>query len=170
MGRNIYARYFSYQVSMRKLFIIFSLFSLFELGMLSAYAAIEVYQFDNDSQQDRFNDLSDQLRCPMCLNSNLSGSDAPIAADLRAEIYEQILDGRSNDQIIDFMTQRYGDFINYRPPLNSGTFILWFGPLILLLAGLVIVWRMGKASQKLKSIELTYAEKQKLTQLLASKK
>ncbi len=155
---------------MRNLFLIFSFFSFFLVCVLSANAAIEVYQFDNDSQQERFNDLSDQLRCPMCLNSNLSGSDAPIAADLRAEIYEQILDGRSNDQIIDFMTQRYGDFINYRPPLNSGTFLLWFGPLILLLAGMLIVWRMGKNSQKLKPSELTEAEQRKLNDILASKK
>ncbi len=152
---------------MRKLLFIFPLFFVF---ILSAKAAIEVYQFDDDSQQDRFNELNDQLRCPMCLNSNLSGSDAPIAADLRAEIYEQILDGRSNDQIIDFMTQRYGDFINYRPPLNTSTFLLWFGPLFLLLAGLLIVWRMGKASQLVKPSELSDAEKQKLNDILASKK
>jgi cytochrome c-type biogenesis protein CcmH len=152
---------------MHKLLLILSLFSA---CILSANAAIEVYQFDNDSQQERFNNLSDQLRCPMCLNSNLSGSDAPIAADLRAEIYEQILDGRSNDQIIEFMTQRYGDFINYRPPLNSGTFLLWFGPIFLLLAGLLIVWRMGKASQLLKPAELTDAEQQKLKDILSSKK
>lgn len=155
---------------MRNLILGFSFFSFFWASVLSTNAAIEVYQFDNDSQQERFNALSDQLRCPMCLNSNLSGSDAPIAADLRAEIYEQILDGRSNDEIIDFMTQRYGDFINYRPPLNSGTFLLWFGPLILLLAGMLIVWRMGKNSQLLKTSELTEAEQQKLTDILASKK
>jgi cytochrome c-type biogenesis protein CcmH len=155
---------------MRKLFLLFSFFSFFWACVLPVNAAIEVYQFDNDSQQERFNNLSDQLRCPMCLNSNLSGSDAPIAADLRAEIYEQISDGRSNEQIIDFMTQRYGDFINYRPPLNSGTFVLWFGPLILLLAGLLIIWRMGKNSQKLTPSELTVAEQQKLNDILASKK
>ena len=68
------------------------------------------------------------------------------------------------------MTQRYGDFINYRPPLNSGTFVLWFGPLILLLAGLLIIWRMGKNSQKLTPSELTVAEQQKLNDILASKK
>ncbi len=146
------------------------IFLLFSVCILSANAAIEVYQFDNDSQQERFNELSGQLRCPMCLNSNLSGSDAPIAADLRAEIYEQILDGRSNDQIIEFMTERYGDFINYRPPLNSGTFLLWFAPLFLLLTGLLIVWRMGKASQLLKPTELTDAEQQKLKDILSSQK
>lgn len=138
--------------------------------VLSVNAAIEVYQFDDESQEERFNTLIDQLRCPMCLNSNLSGSDAPIAADLRAEIYEQILDGRSNDEIIDFLTQRYGDFINYRPPLNSGTVLLWFGPLILLLVGFLIVWRLGKNSQNVTINELSSKEQQKLNKILAGKK
>ena len=148
---------------------ILSLLLLCSVCVFSAQAAIEVYEFDDDSQQQRFNDLSDQLRCPMCLNSNLSGSDAPIAADLRAEIYEQILDGRSNDQIIEFMTQRYGDFINYRPPLNSGTFLLWFGPLFLLLTGLLVVWRMGKNSQTINTEDLSAEEQQKLQAILAGK-
>ena len=138
--------------------------------VLSANAQIiEIRDFENELQEQRFNDLSDQLRCPMCLNSNLSGSDAPIAADLRAEIYRQILDGRSNDEIIDFLTQRYGDFINYRPPLNSGTFLLWFGPLILLLAGLLIVWRMVKSSQKLQPNKLSHEEQEKLNAFLDNK-
>lgn len=149
-------------------FIIFSLLSI--ACVFSVSAAIEVYQFENESQEERFNALSDQLRCPMCLNSNLSGSDAPIAADLRAEIYEQILDGQSNEEIIDFLTQRYGDFINYRPPLNSGTFLLWFGPLFLLLAGMLIVWRMGKNSQELKSSALSLEEQQKINDILAKNK
>tara|TARA_R110000772_G_scaffold161502_10_gene272646 strand:- start:1436 stop:1918 length:483 start_codon:yes stop_codon:yes gene_type:complete len=134
-------------------------------------AAIEVYQFENDAQEERFKELSDQLRCPMCLNSNLSGSDAPIAADLRVEIYEQILDGRSNDEIIDFMTQRYGEFINYRPALNASTFVLWFGPLFLLLAGFVIIWRMGKNSQNsTESSELSAEEQVQLDKILSGKK
>lgn len=151
---------------MRKLFI-FSIFSI--IGILSVDAAIEAYQFENESQEQRFNTLSDQLRCPMCLNSNLSGSDAPIAADLRAEIYKQIINGRSNDEIIDFLTQRYGDFINYRPPLNSGTFILWFGPLFLLLLGMLIVWRMGINSQKLQPNKLSSEEQKKLFIILENK-
>ena len=152
---------------MRKIILILILSSAF---VVSVNAAIVVYQFDNESQQQRFNDLSDQLRCPMCLNSNLSGSDAPIAADLRAEIYEQIIDGRSNDEIIDFLTQRYGDFINYRPPLNSGTFLLWFGPLFLLMAGMFIVWRICKNSQKLQPTELSSEEQKKLNTILENKK
>ncbi len=141
--------------------------------LISANAAIEVYEFENESQEQQFKTLSNQLRCPMCLNSNLAGSDAPIAADLRAEIYSQITEGRSNQEIIDFMTQRYGNFINYRPPLNSGTFVLWFGPLFLLLLGLAIVWRMAKANKSAdinnSSIKLTSEQKQEIKNLLSGK-
>ncbi len=148
------------------LFMIFTV-----LCMNNLQAAIEVYQFDSPDQEERFHQLSDQLRCPMCLNSNLSGSDAPIAADLRAEIYEQIIDGRTNDEIIDFMTQRYGDFINYRPPLNRGTVLLWFGPLLLLLAGLLVVWRMVRSNQSAdQALALTAEQQQKLEKILTGKK
>lgn len=144
------------------------LFSAFFAGRLQA--AIEVYEFESEGQQERFYQLSDQLRCPMCLNSNLSGSDAPIAADLRAEIYEQIIDGRSNDEIIDFMTQRYGDFINYRPPLNRGTVLLWFGPLALLLLGFAIILRMALNNRSKAPVSaLTPEEKKKLDSILAGK-
>ncbi len=150
-------------------FFLFMIFTVFCINKLQA--AIEVYQFDSSEQEERFHQLSDQLRCPMCLNSNLSGSDAPIAADLRAEIYEQIIDGRTNDEIIDFMTQRYGDFINYRPPLNRGTVLLWFGPLLLLLSGLVIVWRMVRSNQAAdQTLALSAEEQQKLEKILTGRK
>ncbi|MDT8399117.1 MAG: cytochrome c-type biogenesis protein [Pseudomonadales bacterium] len=112
-----------------------------------AWAAIEVHEFDSPEQEARFRHLIDEMRCPMCLNANLSGSDAPIAADLRHEIADQIAEGRSDEEIIAFMTSRYGDFILYRPPLNSATFFLWFGPALLLLAGFFVVRRMLRQSR-----------------------
>lgn len=111
-----------------------------------AGAAIEELSFADEAERARYEKLVAELRCPKCLNSNLAGSDAPIAADLRTEIYEQINGGSSDDEIIDFMTARYGDFILYRPPLNTGTALLWFGPLVLLLGGLFVVRRMLAAS------------------------
>ncbi len=112
-----------------------------------AFAAIQEYAFDSEQEEDRFKKLTYEMRCPKCLNSNLAGSDAPIAADLRREIYDQITAGRSNDEIIEFMSSRYGDFILYRPRLTIATFFLWFSPLFLLLAGFFIVRRMMVASQ-----------------------
>lgn len=134
-------------------------------------AAIEEHTFTDAEQEARYHTLIDEMRCPMCLNSNLSGSDAPIAADLRAEILDQLQQGRSDDEIIAFMKARYGDFITYRPPLNRGTALLWFGPLVALLAGLVIVRRMLAASRAA-AIEtsLSPEEVQRLQALLKDSK
>ena len=141
------------------------------IAALSAnlWAGIEVYDFDTPEQEARFKKLSDEMRCPLCLNANLSGSDAAIAADLRNEIYSQIMAGQSNEDIIEFMTIRYGDFINYRPPLNRGTFFLWFAPALLLLAGFFIVLRMLKANKNRENdLELSEEERLQLEGILSA--
>lgn len=111
-----------------------------------AQAAIEELDFGSAEERARYEKLVEELRCPKCTSGNLAGSDAPIAADLRAEIFKQIEAGRSDEEIQSFMTARYGDFILYRPPLKPGTVLLWFGPLLFLLAGLFIVRRMVRAN------------------------
>ena len=113
---------------------------------LGGFAAIEELEFSSEQERERYQELIEEMRCPKCLNANLASSDAPIAADLRAEIYKQVSDGRSDEEITAYMTDRYGEFILYRPPLNLGTSVLWFGPLVLLLAGLFIMRRMMSAS------------------------
>lgn len=111
-----------------------------------AQAAIEELDFASAQDRARYEKLVEELRCPKCTSGNLAGSDAPIAADLRAEIYKQIEAGRTDEEIQSFMTARYGDFILYRPPLKPGTVLLWFGPLMFLLVGLFIVRRMVRAN------------------------
>jgi cytochrome c-type biogenesis protein CcmH len=147
-------------------------FLLFILGCLlstTGWAVVEVYEFDESAQEEQYKHLISVMRCPKCLNSNLAGSDAGIAADLKAEIYDQIMVGQSDAEIMAFMTERYGDFINYRPPLNRGTLFLWFGPGLLLIAGFIIALRMMKNSQA-GSVDgsLNDEEKQKLQDILSS--
>ena len=150
---------------MRNLMAKLILLALIAAGPL--LAAIEERQFDTQEQLERYRQLTDDLRCPLCLNSNLSGSDAPIAADLRQEIYEQIVAGRSDGEIIDFMTERYGDFILYRPPVTPGTYVLWFGPPVILLAGLLIARRLMKSSQtRTDDSALSAEEQRKLSRYL----
>ncbi len=103
-----------------------------------AGAAIDAYPFPNEELEARYNSLIDELRCPQCLNTNLAGSDAMIAQDLRREVHRLLLDGKSDQEILDFMHARYGDFILYEPRVNRATFLLWFGPLILLIVGAAI--------------------------------
>jgi cytochrome c-type biogenesis protein CcmH len=103
------------------------------------------------------------------LNANLAASDAAIAADLRAEIHDQIIQGQNDVEIMAFLTERYGEFITYRPPLNKGTILLWFGPGLLLIFGFFIVLRMMRNSQVgVSDSNLSDEETQKLQDILSS--
>ena len=86
--------------------------------------------------------LSEQLRCLVCQNQSIAESNADLAVDLRRQINEQIAAGRTDGEIVDFMVQRYGDFVLYRPPFKASTVLLWLGPALLLLAGL---WALARA-------------------------
>lgn len=114
------------------------------LGLLllcagAAHAAIDPYTFEDEVQRERYQRFIAELRCPKCQNQNLSGSDAPIAADLRRELHRLIVEGRSDREIVDFMVGRYGEFVLYRPPLDSRTVVLWAAPAVLLLIGAIAI-------------------------------
>ncbi len=113
----------------------------------------EVYSFVIDENQERFYTLLETYRCPKCQSSNLSGSNAPIAKDLKREIHRLIEEGKTDKQIEAFLRSRYGDFILYKPALRKNTLILWLGPFILLslIIFLVVSWNMFS---KLKSKDL----------------
>ena len=85
--------------------------------------------------------ISDEMRCLVCQNESLSGSHAELAQDLRREIREMIKAGKSDQQIMDFMVERYGDFVRYRPPMKATTLLLWFGPFVLLLVAVIALIR-----------------------------
>ena len=105
-----------------------------------AHAAIDTYEFANDAERERFRELTKELRCPKCQNQDIADSNAPIAADLRKEIFRMLGEGKDNQQIIDFMVDRYGEFVRYKPELNSHTWLLWFGPGGLLLGGVWVIY------------------------------
>jgi cytochrome c-type biogenesis protein CcmH len=101
--------------------------------------AIEPMPFANHTQELRFQHLTQQLRCPMCQNETLADSNAPIARDLRNQIFKMMQQGKSDGEIKQYLVDRYSDFVLYDPPLKSGTWLLWFGPLLILLAGAIVV-------------------------------
>ena len=119
------------------------------LSGLVAASAIEPFPFESEVQEKRFRALAEELRCTVCQNQSLADSDAPLAQDLRRELFAMLQDGRADMEIREFMVERYGDFVLYRPPLAAHTILLWAGPLVLLLIGLgstiVIVRRRRKA-------------------------
>jgi cytochrome c-type biogenesis protein CcmH len=109
---------------------------LVALMLFTLYAvAQEPLVFQDRQQQDRFDQLTRELRCLVCQNQNLADSDAPLAQDLRQEVYEMLMAGRSDEHIKQFLVERYGDFVLYRPPVQTNTYLLWLAPVVLLLIG-----------------------------------
>lgn len=113
--------------------------------------SFEPRSFRNEVDERRYKALTEELRCLVCQNQNIAASDADLAKDLRDRVYSMIDTGRSDREIVDFMVQRYGDFVLYRPPLNLNTVLLWAGPFVLGLLALFMllrqVRRAGAASQ-----------------------
>jgi cytochrome c-type biogenesis protein CcmH len=134
-----------------------------------ALAVIETYDFSNPELELRYRQLSTELRCPKCQNQNIADSNAPIAQDLRKLLYQQLEQGASDEEILDYMVARYGEFVRYRPRFSGATAILWLAPALLLLIGLVVAVltlrsrRSGTASA---APELNADEQQQLQALL----
>lgn len=101
--------------------------------------AIEPMPFKDHAQELRFQQLTHQLRCPMCQNESLADSNAPIARDLRNQIFQMMQQGKSDEEIKQYLVARYSRFVLYDPPLTPGTWLLWFGPLLILLGGAGVV-------------------------------
>lgn len=122
------------------------------IGGLAHAQAIEPLPFKDHAQELRFQQLTHQLRCPMCQNESLADSNAPIARDLRKQIFAMMQQGKSDDEIKEYLVARYSEFVLYEPPLTPGTWLLWFGPLAILLAGagvvLVAIRRRNRTGQR----------------------
>lgn len=114
---------------------------LFLLSLLATAvsARVEVLEFGSPDEERRYKNLIAELRCLVCQNQNLADSDADLAADLRRITHRMIVEGKSDGDIVEFMVERYGDFVLYRPPLKPETAALWIGPAVLFGAGVVIL-------------------------------
>ena len=114
-------------INLKKACVLFLFFAFAFLSVIpDAISQVDTFQFDTEEQQQRFRNLSNELRCPMCQNTNLSGSTGGVAEDLRREIHRMIIEGMTDVEIEQFMFERYGDFIFYRPRLRAETVLLWF--------------------------------------------
>ncbi len=125
---------------MQKLIILSLLFLVQPLQ-----AAIESYEFESAQTEAEYNVLIDELRCLVCQNQNLSGSNADLAKDLRKQTYDMLTEGKTPDQVVQYMIDRYGDFVLYRPRLKTDTLLLWFGPFALLA---LVLWLVVRAMRK----------------------
>jgi cytochrome c-type biogenesis protein CcmH len=103
--------------------------------------AVEQYKFDKPEQRTQFYRLLRELRCLVCQNQDLADSNASLAMDLKDIVYQKVLRNQTDSEITDFLTDRYGDFVLFNPPVKTATYLLWFGPFLLLVIGLIILFR-----------------------------
>lgn len=160
---NRSANYFQIRLLLSVLaLVVFSCFSI------AALAAVDTFEFENEEQQQRFRHLSNEFRCPMCQNTSLTGSSGGVAEDLRREIYYMIVDGKTDAEIEQFMFERYGDFIFYRPRFIWQTWLLWLGPLFFLLVGgwlIAGIIRRAKSSDRVEP-SLNEEDQERLRKML----
>jgi len=136
------------------------------LVILSAQATIVAFKFDDADKEARFKQFSEELRCLVCQNQSLADSNAELAMDLRRELYKMIQSDATDEQIVSFMVDRYGDFVLYKPPVKPTTWLLWFGPFALVVIGITILFRVIRSTGKKVDAELSTEEQQRLDKLL----
>ncbi len=126
---------------------------------------VQAERFPDPEMSARYQSLIEEFRCPKCLNTNLKGSDSPIAVDLRRAVARLLRENSSDQQVRDYLQARYGDFVLYNPPFKPSTYVLWLGPLVFLLLALLVVWRtVGRA----KHAEVQTLDEAALAKVLAT--
>ena len=133
-----------------------------------AFSAIDALNFSSPQQESEYHQLTQSLRCPQCQNNNIADSNATIAVDMREKVFELLQEGKSKNDVVDYMVARYGNFVTYDPPMTASTLILWIAPLLLVLFGVVFLFkRKPKTQSALKSKEVFTEEDQvRLAELL----
>ena len=132
-----------------------------------AASQIDTFEFGDEIEQRRYRALIEEVRCPKCLNTNLAGSDAPIAQDLRKTVYRLVvIEAMSDQQVRDYLQTRYGDFVLYDPPFNARTWYIWLVPMALALLALLVLLRMQRAGQRAATV-LDAGQQAKLQDIMA---
>jgi len=136
---------------------------------LAANAVIETYEFSSEELEARYHRLSQELRCPKCQNQNIADSNAPISEDLRRLLYQQLEAGATDQEILDDMVDRYGEFVRYRPDFDRKTAILWLAPLLFLLLAAVIAVTVLRRSAEASAPALSDDERERLDAALGER-
>ncbi|MDG2353617.1 MAG: cytochrome c-type biogenesis protein CcmH [Gammaproteobacteria bacterium] len=134
---------------------------LFCLIQLTHAESIEAKAFSNDAQETRYRALIDEIRCPVCQGQSIGGSNAGLAKDLREQVRKMIIKDNSNDEIRQFMVDRYGDFVVFKPPVNKNTYLLWFAPFVFLALGLFFFIRSLSNKKKVAQAQTVDTSKAK---------
>lgn len=142
-----------------KITVFLSILSI--LLVSTVQAAIEVYQFDDSEKTGRFKQLTADLRCPKCQNQNIADSNAEIAQDLRTKLQQMLVADKTDDEIVQYMVDRYGDFVLYEPRVDPQTYLLWFGPVFLLVVAFFVVYGIVRVRSRRTSNNQLNADQQK---------
>ena len=137
-------------------------------SMTQAGVTLEAFKFNSKAEEEHFKDLIEELRCLVCQNQSLVDSDAELAHDLRAEVYDMIQAGKTDEQIIEFLVARYGDFVLYNPPVKPSTYLIWFGPFVLLLIAALLLLRSIRRQQKAPATGISAEERERLNSILGN--
>ncbi|MDD0823283.1 cytochrome c-type biogenesis protein CcmH [Mannheimia sp. AT1] len=159
---------------MQKLFPLLFIFA----SSIAISAPVEINQFDSPQQEADYRALIQELRCPQCQNNNIADSNATISTDMRAKTLELLKEGKNKSEVVDYMIERYGNFVTYNPPMTPATIVLWVLPLLLITLGFGLVLRRKKAKpQAVNSSQnivnttqnLNQDEQERLNQILNNK-
>ena len=133
-----------------------------------AFSSIDALNFTSPQQESDYHQLTQSLRCPQCQNNNIADSNATIAMDMRGKVFELLQEGKSKNDVVDYMVARYGNFVTYDPPMTASTLVLWIAPLLLVLLGVVfLLRRKPKTQSAVKSQDvLTDEDNVRLAELL----
>ena len=153
---------------MKRLVSILALCLLLGAGPVHAGVTLEAFKFDSKAEEQHFKDLIEELRCLVCQNQSLADSDAELAHDLRAEVYDMIQAGKSDDEIVEFLVERYGDFVLYNPPIKPANYLIWFGPFVLLLIAAIILLRSVRRQKRTAVTDITPEERARLDAVLGN--
>jgi cytochrome c-type biogenesis protein CcmH len=118
---------------------------LLTLNLISLNLKADVYTFSNEENRATYHVLTKELRCPKCQNQDIADSNAPIAKDMRAEVYRLLEAGKSSSAIVDFMVERFGDFVSYKPKVTTSTYLLWYGPWLFVVIGFLAIGLIVKS-------------------------
>ena len=140
-------------------FIQFALLLL--LIQISFAESIEAKDFESLDQERRYYDLIEDIRCPVCQGQSISGSNSSLAKDLREQVRQMILNNKSNKEIYQFIVDRYGDFVVFKPPINLKTYLLWFAPLVFLVFCFIYLIRSTRLKDEIVTVSSGDVEKAK---------
>jgi cytochrome c-type biogenesis protein CcmH len=132
----------------------------------SQESAIPIHTFQSPNQELQYKSLLEILRCPKCQNQNIADSDATIAVDIRAKVYELTLAGKTQSEIIDYMVERYGDFVSYRPPIRSNTFLLWLLPILIFIMSIIVFSLRSYQKSRNKSADVSSFDEKAFVDLM----